>query len=93
MEDYYLWLRLLAAKKIFANISSPLVYARVGNGMHKRRKGMKYIKSEFKLFNIKRQHKVTSFGTGVWVFALRTAPRIMPSSLLKVLYKKLRTKV
>lgn len=38
LEDYYLWLRMLAGGCKFANISKALVYVRVGNGFLKRRK-------------------------------------------------------
>lgn len=37
LEDYYLWLRMMAEGCIFANIHESLVYARVGNGFNSRR--------------------------------------------------------
>lgn len=48
-EDYYLWLRLHLAGKLFYNIQENLVNVRVGNEMYKRRGGWKYFKSEVKL--------------------------------------------
>ena len=45
-EDYYLWLRMMFAKSIFANLSETLVYVRVGKDMYKRRGGKKYFRSE-----------------------------------------------
>ncbi len=53
MEDYNLFLRLIAANCRLANLSDTLVYARIGNGMHARRKGLEYIKSEKQLLNLK----------------------------------------
>ncbi len=37
LEDYYLWIRVLAKGYKFQNIPKPLVHARVGNGMIERR--------------------------------------------------------
>ena len=36
-----------------ANLPDVLLYARVGNGMHARRKGFQYIKSEKQLLDLK----------------------------------------
>lgn len=45
-EDYYLWLRLMIAGCVFANLNETLVKVRVGKEMYQRRGGMKYFKSE-----------------------------------------------
>lgn len=37
LEDYYLWLRMIAAGYMFANINESLVYVRVGNGFDSKR--------------------------------------------------------
>ncbi|WP_125780838.1 glycosyltransferase [Pseudoalteromonas rubra] len=92
MEDYYLWLRMLAANKKFSNITAALVHARVGNGMHKRRKGFHYIKSEYKLFKIKKVLGITTQLHGGVILAFRVIPRLFPTALLRVLYSKLRAK-
>lgn len=49
MEDYGLWTLMLASGATTANSSETLVLARVGNGMLKRRGGIRYAKSEWKL--------------------------------------------
>jgi len=49
MEDYGLWTRMLASGATAANSPETLVLARVGNGMLKRRGGMRYAKSEWQL--------------------------------------------
>lgn len=45
LEDYYLWIRMLAQGYILKNISETLVYVRTGEGMFKRRSNPQYIKS------------------------------------------------
>ena len=62
-EDYYLWLRLMLAGSVFANIPETLVNVRVGKQMYKRRGGMKYFRSEAKLQKWMRQKKIIGFGT------------------------------
>ncbi|MFZ7131422.1 MAG: glycosyltransferase [Eubacteriales bacterium] len=49
VEDYYLWVRLLVHGYKIENLKEPLVFARVGNGMAKRRGNKAYIKSWFVL--------------------------------------------
>ncbi|MBO4308848.1 MAG: glycosyltransferase [Clostridia bacterium] len=44
LEDYYLWLRMLAAGCRFANLSEPLVDVRVGNGFYARRSANRQVK-------------------------------------------------
>ena len=48
-EDYYLWIRLALANKIFANINDCLVKMRIDEKSYKRRGGLKYYKSEKKI--------------------------------------------
>ena len=48
-EDYYLWIRMLRAGCIGANISSPLVYLRTSSDMYMRRGGQKYAKDMLRL--------------------------------------------
>lgn len=43
LEDYYLWLRMLAYGCRFANLAETLVYARVGNGFNTRRGSKKQL--------------------------------------------------
>lgn len=49
LEDYYLWIRLIARGFNLANIDEALVYVRTGEDMFKRRSNPEYIKSWFKL--------------------------------------------
>lgn len=45
-EDYYLWVRMMMAKCVFANLPDLLVNVRSGEDQYARRGGMKYFKSE-----------------------------------------------
>lgn len=45
-EDYYLWVRMMMIKCVFANLSDVLVNVRSGEDQYARRGGMKYFKSE-----------------------------------------------
>ncbi|MCR4682625.1 MAG: glycosyltransferase [Clostridiales bacterium] len=44
LEDYYLWLRMIAAGCRLANINESLVYVRVGNGFDKKRGSKERVK-------------------------------------------------
>jgi len=71
-----------------------LVYARIANGMHVRRKGLEYIKSEKQLLNLKKQLKLQNPIHANMLFLIRSAFRLMPSSLLGKIYNTfLRKKV
>jgi len=48
-EDYYLWIRLYLAGKIFGNVPDNLVNVRVGDEMYQRRGGVRYFQSEYRL--------------------------------------------
>lgn len=45
-EDYYLWVRMMMNKCVFANLPEVLVNVRSGEDQYARRGGMKYFKSE-----------------------------------------------
>lgn len=94
MEDYNLWLRVIGASHKVANLPDVVLYARVGNGMHVRRKGLEYIKSEKQLLNLKKQLKLQNPIHANMLFLIRSAFRLMPSSLLGKIYNTfLRKKV
>ena len=94
MEDYNLWLRVIGNGYKVANLADVIVYARVGNGMHARRKGLEYIKSEKQLFDLKKQLKLQNPIYANILFIIRSGFRLMPSSLLGKIYNTfLRKKV
>ncbi|WP_218947110.1 glycosyltransferase [Acinetobacter sp. YH1901136] len=94
MEDYNLWLRVISRGYKVANLSEVVLYARVGNGMHARRKGLEYIKSEKQLLNLKKQLKLQNPLSANALFIIRSFFRLLPSNLLGKIYNTLlRTKV
>lgn len=90
LEDYNLWLRVIAQKYEVGNINEVLLLARAGSNMVARRRGMNYIKGEWKLFNLKRKLKLQNIFSGFFIFLLRVIPRMLPTGILKALYKYLR---
>lgn len=94
MEDYNLFLRVIAKGYKIQNLADVLVYARIDNGMHARRKGFEYIRSEKQLLNLKKQLKLQNSIHANMLFLVRSLFRLMPSSLLGKIYNTfLRKKV
>ena len=94
MEDYNLFLRVIAKGYKIQNLNDVLVYARIDNGMHARRKGFEYIKSEKQLLNLKKELGLQNPIHANMLFLIRSAFRLMPSSLLVIIYNTfLRKKV
>lgn len=89
MEDYNLWLRVISKGYEVANLSQVLVYARVGNGMHARRRGSEYIKSEKQLLDLKIALKTQSLISAYVTFILRSLFRFLPNNLLGFVYNNL----
>lgn len=94
MEDYNLWLRVIAAGYQVGNHPDVLLYARVGNGMHARRKGLQYIKSEKQLLDLKNELKLQNPLYANIIFLVRSVFRLMPSTVLGKFYNSfLRKKI
>ncbi len=94
MEDYNLFLRIIAKGYKIQNLEDILVYARIDNGMHARRKGLEYIKSEKQLLNLKKDLKLQNPLYANMLFLIRSMFRLMPSALLGKIYNTfLRKKV
>lgn len=90
MEDYNLWLRVLAAGYQSANLEESLVLVRAGEAMVKRRRGLIYAKSEWQLFKLKQKLKFQSSFSAFYTFIFRFLPRLLPSSILIKVYALLR---
>lgn len=86
MEDYNLFLRIIAKGYKIQNLEDILVYARIDNGMHARRKGLEYIKSEKQLLNLKKDLKLQNPLYANILFLIRSMFRLMPSALLGKIY-------
>lgn len=90
MEDYNLWLRVIAKRYQVYNLPEVLVNVRSGSEMYGRRKGLEYIKSEYKLARLKIDLKLQSSSMSIFYFILRSLPRVFSKSLLGKIYQKLR---
>lgn len=90
MEDYNLWLRVIKSGKIVDNLPLSLVKVRAGNEMIKRRAGITYIKSEFKLMKLINELKITNRLCSLTVFTMRTLIRCFPRSILGLFYALIR---
>ena len=91
MEDYNLWLRVIAGGYSVANIPNVIVKVRAGENMLSRRKGLIYIYSEYLLYKLKRELEIDSYSHGLVIFIMRALTRVLPISYLRFLYSKLRS--
>lgn len=92
MEDYNLWLRLIAKGEKCANLPQVLVNVRAGDAMLARRRGIEYIKSELKLAKLKYSLKLQPLYLVSFYFLLRVIPRLLPVWCLEKVYKFIRYK-
>lgn len=90
MEDYNLWLRLLRIGIKAANLPHYLVFVRGGKNMVNRRAGLKYVKSEFFLAKLKYHLGYQSLSLASILFIVRAIPRVLPISILRLIYKLVR---
>ncbi|WP_086774355.1 glycosyltransferase [Vibrio coralliirubri] len=86
MEDWYLWLRMISINSKCLNIPEYLVKARTGAGMIERRSGLSYIKSEWMLTKIKVSLSLMSWPKSLFIFLVRSFPRVLPRKVLLSLY-------
>lgn len=92
LEDYNLWLRVIAQGYEVGNIAEVLLLARAGDSMVARRRGKEYIKGEWQLFKLKKELKLQNICSNFFVFILRASVRVLPTNILKIVYKYLRKK-
>ena len=92
-EDYYLWVRMMEAGCHFANVPYPLVNVRTGSEMFARRGGYEYYKSEKRLQQYMRKHRIISLPRYLYNVAVRFGGELaVPGFLRGFLYKFLRSK-
>ncbi len=92
-EDYYLWVRMLLAGCIFANVPETLVKVRVGSEMSARRGGWRYFMSEARLQRYMFRHRVISFPIYIYNILLRFGGEVlMPNALRMLLFRLFRAK-
>lgn len=89
LEDYYLWLKMIAGGCKFANINESLVYVRIGNGFLKRRKGKNKIFGWYKLQKfMSDKGMITQRRAAVNMLNI-VALVTCPNFILKVVYKSM----
>lgn len=88
-EDYYLWVRMLKNGTNFYNIQESLLFFRFSSDMFKRRGGIKYALSEFRLQKTFYQMGFISYNIFIENVFIRFISRIIPHSLRAILYKKI----
>lgn len=77
-EDYYLWVRMMMNKCVFANLSDVLVNVRSGEDQYARRGGMKYFKSEEGIQRLMLDNKLINR----WEYSVNVAKRLIVQLLL-----------
>jgi len=89
MEDYALWLTLMAAGARMANLPQVLVLARVGNGMVARRGGWRYVRSEWQLQALMRSLGLKPAWRAALDGMLRSAAFLLPVAARERVYRHL----
>lgn len=92
MEDYYLWARMIMNGAKFYNLQVPLLNVRAGNILLQRRGGFKYVKMELNLLSEFKKIGFLTTEEYLKNLILKVPIRLMPKSILKVVYRFLRTK-
>lgn len=87
VEDYYLWVRMLAQGCVFYNIHESLVYVRIGNGFLEKRRRNERIKSWRILQQFMLDHKMISQLTAWANMAYIYLFTMMPSGIKDRIYK------
>ncbi|HIF9062223.1 TPA: glycosyltransferase [Photobacterium damselae] len=90
MEDYFLWVRMYLKGYQLHNLDTVFVNARIGNGMLERRKGSEYYKSELTFMNYLLKENIPNKPKVLGTFLVRSHLRLLPSSVLKKVYKIVR---
>lgn len=86
-EDYFLWARMIKLGYKFHNLEESLLHFRVGNSMIGRRHGFRYLIHEFNFLISMRKMKFLSFTEFISNLIIKLPLRIIPLSLLKLIYK------
>lgn len=89
MEDYWLWVRMIAGGCRCANVPEVVVDVRAGDGMYARRSNMAYLKSQIHFFS--ELHKLGLIGRfdQAKAVAERTVATMLPAGVVKAVYNKL----
>ena len=87
-EDYDLWTRMMRNGVICANHPDILVDARVGSGVYGRRRGVSYIKSEWRMQKQLKKLGITNAMEFMRNCAVRIPVRLLPERALEAAYNR-----
>jgi len=90
LQDYHLWARMILNGAKFYNIQEPLVNMRAGYSQLERRSGLKYAIYEMKVLKELKDIGFLSNSQFIKSLVIRFVARVLPKSLLKNIYKKIR---
>ncbi|MFV0432054.1 MAG: glycosyltransferase [Alphaproteobacteria bacterium] len=90
MEDYHLWLRIIGKGHICANLADEILYFRMSDDVIGRRHGWFYFKQECRLSLLAKDLNVINIFEVALNILLRGAPRLLPKTILKLIYIRLR---
>jgi glycosyltransferase involved in cell wall biosynthesis len=88
LEDYHLWYQMIKSGCKLHNMQETLVYARVGNNMLGRRRGLEYLKNERFFFKIMKKDKFITFVQYYQCIIGRTILRLIPQNILGLFYEQ-----
>jgi len=89
MEDYWLFVRMIATGARMVNVAEPLVYYRVGDGAYERRGGRDLLRSELRLQREMRREGFIS-GPQYWRNVMvRGGYRLVPTAIRRPVYRRI----
>lgn len=89
LEDYYLWIRMLMNGSVGYNIREPILWMRAGNGMYRRRSGLKYANSQIELLKFMKEKNFINKRQYFKSAAVRFGSSVLPNFLRKFIYEKM----
>ncbi|MFD0691537.1 glycosyltransferase [Actinomadura fibrosa] len=87
MEDYWLFVRMIAGGARIANVAEPLVYYRVGDGAYERRGGRDLLRSELRLQREMRRERFISAPQYWRNVVVRGGYRFVPTAIRRPFYR------
>lgn len=88
LEDYYLWVRMIMAGYQGYNLQEALLHMRAGTDMYMRRGGLKYAKTQEKLFRFMKNNGFISKGQYIKNCVIRGESSLAPNWLRKFVFEK-----
>lgn len=89
MQDYDLWMRMLAAGYTIENLPKVLVKFRTGDDLYTRRGGLSYARDECVLQREFLRYGAISFPVFLINLCIRVPIRLVPDAFRRVIYKRL----